>query len=177
MGQYLAMGLTHKISASLNEMKKEKISKEELLQQIEREMLFDMTRYDETSTDRSLVFTLKHQLLESDLIPFLEAFYPIAYAKNEAEHYHGVLECLKSTPATQWLELAEKKRFEAFQFDRYGESRYIEFSKPFRPCLRLSFDFIILQLGYGKISTEGIENMMDLFKYCMTETFKEYPIV
>ena len=177
MGQYLAIGLTYKISTSLNEMKKEKIFKEELRQGLEHDLLFDMNLYDETETDKRLLFTLNNQQLEKGLIPFLEAFYPVAYGKQNEKEYEAVLKKLHATPSTQWLELAEEKSYCSFQYDPYAESDYIRFSKPFHPSIRIDFDCIMLTTGHGKIVTEGIGNLMDIFKYCTIETFKEHPIV
>jgi len=177
MGQYLAMGLTYKISASLNEMKKKQISKEELRQELEQNLLFDMKLYDETETNKSLVFTLKNQELEKGLIPFLEVFYPVAYGKQKEKKYEAVLRELQATPSTQWLELAEENRYYAFQYDPYAEPGYISFSKPFNPGIGIDFGCIMLTAGHGKIVTEGIDNLMGIFKYCMIGTFKEHPIV
>ncbi|MCL2041687.1 MAG: hypothetical protein FWG84_06585 [Bacteroidales bacterium] len=42
MGQYLALGLATEIVAPLDDIRKGKFSKEELRQEIERSLLFDM---------------------------------------------------------------------------------------------------------------------------------------
>jgi hypothetical protein len=31
-------------------------------------------------------------------------------------------------------------------------------------------------MGYGKIVTEGMEDFFNIFKYCISGTFKDYPI-
>ena len=176
MGQFMAMGIACRISASLKDLRKEKISNKELRQGIEQDLLFDMNLYDETEEDESLLFTLKNQALESDLIPFLETFYPVVYKGGKEKEYRDLLEQLRSTPSTEWLDLANEKCYYDFQYDEYAESRYIEFSKPFRPRIRLDFEFVMLHCGYGKIMTEGLYDFTDFFKYCINETFKEHPI-
>ena len=101
MGQYLAMGFTQKFITSLDELHKKKISNEELRQEIEQTLLFDLKLYDETETDKNLLFTLKNQVLETDLIPFLEAIYPMVYDKRSEEEYLDLLKQLRSMPSTQ----------------------------------------------------------------------------
>jgi len=177
MGQFLAMGLTHKIIMPLDDIRKRKISNEELRQKIERSLLFDLNLYDETETDKNLLFTLKNQVLEKDLIPFLEVLYPLVYKEDEADEYLDLLQQLRSTPAMNRVNLAEEKNNYAFRYDVYGESQYIRFlEKDFRPTIRVDFTNFMLYSGYGKIVTEGINDFLIFFKYCMIETFKEYPI-
>ena len=176
MGQFLAMGLMHEIIVSRDELKKEKISNEELRHEIENTLLFDLKLYDETEEDKYLVFTLKDEALETDLIPFLEVLYPKVYKKDEKEQYHKLLEKLRSTPSTEWIDLAKEKRYYAFRYDKYGEPRYITFSKPFLPNICLNFNSVMLYLGYGKIITEGIGDFLGFFKHCINEAHKEHPI-
>ena len=177
MGQYMAMGLVHEIITPLDDLRKKKISNEELRREIENSLLFDLELYDETETDEYLLFTLKNQVLEMDLIPFLEVLYPVVYDEQDEGEYRDLLKQLRSTPPAEWLDLAHEKSNSAFQFDEYAEPRYIGFLKDFRPSIRLDFNCVILYLGYGKISTEGIYDFADFFKHCIHETFKEHPIV
>jgi len=176
MGQYLAMGLAHEIIISLDELKSNKISKKELRQGIEESLLIDLKLYDETETKKYRKFTLKNQVLETDLIPFLEVLYPKVYEGN-SEHYHNLLEKLRSTSSTTWVDLAREKSSVAFQFDDFAESYDIEFAKPFNPTICLNFNYLVLYYGYGKIVTEGIYDFLSFFNHCIHETFKEHPIV
>ena len=176
MGQFLAIGIAHEIATSREEIRKKNISIEELRQEIEQSMLFDMKLYNETEKDNSLVFTLKNQALERDLIPFLESFYPIVYRDSDHE-YLKLLQILRTTPYTKWIDLAEKKSSYAFRLDVYGESQYVTFStKDFRPSIRLYLKNLMFYMGDGKILTEGIDNVLMFFKHCIIETFKEHPI-
>ena len=177
MGQYVAMGLAYEMRIYLDDMRRKKISKEELRQEIEKSLLFDMNLYDETETSEYLLFTLKEQVLETGLIPFLEAIYPVIYDKRNNGSYHDVLKQLRSTPSAKWIDLAQNGGSTAFQFDKYAEPCCIRFSKDFCLSICLKFNHIMLYLGDGKIITEGINDFTDFFKYCIHETFKEHPVV
>ena len=54
MGQFLAMGLAHEIVTSRDDLKKKQISIEELRQEMEKSLLFDLRLYDETEIDKYL---------------------------------------------------------------------------------------------------------------------------
>jgi len=177
MGQYLAMGMVHEISTSIDDLHKKKISSKELQQEIEQTLLFNLQLYDKTEAGDKLLFTLKNQVLETGLIPFLEAFYPIVYDKQDEDTYHDLLQQLHSTPSAKWTDLAKNAGHPAFQYDKYAEPRFITFSKAFCPSIRLDFNCVMLYFGYGKILTEGILDFTDFFKHCIHETFKEHPIV
>ncbi|MDR2981224.1 MAG: hypothetical protein LBV12_03145 [Puniceicoccales bacterium] len=176
MGQFLAMGLAHEMRISLDGMRKEKISKEELRQGIQESLLFDLTLYDEAEMGEYLLFTIKNEVLETGLIPFLEVLYPMVYREHGVEDYRNLLKQLRSTPLAEWLNLAQEDRHYAFQFDRYGKSDYIRIPKDFRPVIRVHPNYLMLYAGSGKIATEGIEDFMRFFKLCIHATFKEHPL-
>ena len=178
MGQFLALGLMNEMIISRDDLKKKKISKKELRQEIEKNLLFDLKLYDETETDDGyLLLTLKNEVLEKDLIPFLEAIYPKIFEDND-KYYLDILKRLRSTPSSEWLDLAKEKSNYAFRFDEYGEASYITFlEKDFCPSIRIKFNSLMLFLGDGKILTEGIEEFLRFYKYCIHETFKEHQIV
>ena len=176
MGQYLASGLVYEMKASLDELHKKKISNEELRQEIEQTLLFDLNLYDETETDKALLFTLKNQVLENDLIPFLETFYPMIYENSDYEECNDVLKELRSTPVEKWPGLAEEARYMPFRYDKYAESHYIRFSKAFRPSICLDCECLMLYYGWGKIVTEGIDDFLHFFKQCINATFKSHLI-
>ena len=177
MGQFLTIGLAHEIIISRDDLRKKMISKEELRQEIEQTLLFDLNLYEETETDEVLLFAIKDQVLETELIPFLEVLYPMVYDEEDEWESLDLLKQLHSTPSTKWIDLAKEKSNSAFQYDEYAEPRYIRISKAFHPSICLYFNCLMLYMGKGKISTEGLDDFLDFFKHCIHETYKEHPIV
>jgi hypothetical protein len=176
MGQFLAIGLMYQAVASKEAMDKENITVEELRTGMQQSLSYDMTCYDEEITDDRIVYTLKDDVMKEGLIPFLEVFYPVIQPDNDKK-YTKILEILQSTVPDDWIEYAEERTGEPFfSMDHYAESGYIEFKKAFRPSVRISFKFIMLKMGYGKIITEGMADFFKIFKYCISGTFKDYPI-
>jgi len=175
MGQYLALGLTYSIFTGLENLRKNKVSNGSLRRGIQRSLSFDMTLYDEVETDNNLVFTLKDESLEKDLLPFLETLYPMIYEQKNKKDI-GILKQLHSTPSTQWWDVDHEKDDCVFQIDNYAESCIIKLGNS-QSNIRLGFDNVILYRGHGKILTEGMDDFIDLFNRCLHETFNEHPIV
>ena len=177
MGQFLALGLTHSIFTSLKDLRKEKVTNEELKQEMQRSLFFDRNLYDEAETEKHLVFTLKDHVLETGLIPLLESIYPMVYEKPKKEGYPEVLKRLRSTPPAEWMDVAREKSNYAFQMDNYAGPSYVEIQKDFLPEIELGLHCVMLYHGYGKIITEGIYDFTSFFNRCIHETFKEHPLV
>ena len=176
MGQFLALGLTHSIYTSLEELRKKKVTREELLQEMQRFQFFDMSLYHEAETDKHLVFTLKDQMLETGLIPLLESIYPMVYRKPEEDEYPDALKRLRLTPPAEWMDVAREKSNCAFQMDEDAGPRYIRIQKDFLPIIEFGMHCVILYHGYGKIITEGIQDFTSFFNHCIHETFKDHPL-
>ena len=176
MGQNLAIGLAYEMRVPLSELRQGNISKKELRQEMEQSLLFDMSLYEASQAKKMLFFTLKNQVLETDLIPFLEAFYPMVYQGSDDEECKEVLKKLRSLPVSEWLDMAEEADLTPFQYDRYAESQYITFSKAFQPEILVDCEYLMLYYGNGKIITEGIDDFLHLFKQCIHATFHSHPI-
>ena len=177
MGQFLALGLAYEIIAPLDPLRKYDISIESLRQEIQQSLYYDMDLYETEEIEKSLVFTIKDNVFNEGLIPFLETVYPHLYDNPDGrDGYAAVLDRLRSTPCGEWIDFAQDKENFAFQMDDYIEPRYIEMPIDFRPEVRLRFGTLIFYVGYGKIITEGMHDFMDFFKFCFQEAFKDHPI-
>ena len=141
MGQYLAMGLMHKMIISQDELKKGKISRKELRQEIKNTMSFDLKLYDELEDDQYLLFTLKNKVLETDLIPFLEVLYPKIFDKHYESDYLDLLKQLRSTPSSEWLDLANKSRYYSFRMEVWRVALPSFFRKKLSPNYLHTFQF------------------------------------
>lgn len=173
MGRFLATGLMTKISASKKEMEKGKITIDELKEKAEKSLHFDLSLYELSETDNYYIFTLKTEVLAEQLIPFLNDF--LFRIGNSSEEAQEVIDKLKKHPPENWLKLAEEKSMTYFQDDAYGDPEYLYFLKDFRPSVQLNFDSILFAIE-GKILMEEYGQQFTFFKYCITQTYKQYPI-
>ncbi len=171
MGQFLAIGLVTKQIISKDQLEKGKISNEELISKMQKELHFNPVIFDFTENEKDIVFKLKKELFESELIPFLEKFYPLIYINNNS--YLETLNELKSALSENWLPLAEDKSYEEFQIDNYGIEDNLCFDKAFKPRVTVYYESILLSME-GKIMMESYGRQFNFFKLCMTDMFKEF---
>ncbi|MBF0545990.1 MAG: hypothetical protein HQM08_16220 [Candidatus Riflebacteria bacterium] len=176
MGQYLSIGIVTELIVSKAEMQKGKISKEELLDQMEKFLYFPNNLYTANENDDMVVLKLKSDVFSAELIPFLEKFYKIMYrSKKENTVVIGILEKLKNSPPSDWMEIAKEKSFYYFQEDLYGRSENLTFEKEFQPRLNVQCDCIMLSME-GKTFMEVYGRQFHFFKYCMREAFQEFAL-
>ena len=176
MGRYLAIGIATNLSISKVEMKKGKIRKSEFLKQLEISLHFPVSIYDVTETDDDIILTLKNEIFTSELIPFLEKFYPILYMdKDESGEAVRAINKLRTSPPSDWMKIAEEKDLYYFQKDEYGENDRLLFDKDFQPRVKVCSDCIMFS-AEGKIMMEVFGRQFSFFKYCMKEAFREFAI-
>lgn len=176
MGQYLAVGISTKISISIEEVEKQKITLEETLQKMQQSFHFAPDIYDFAEEKGVWKWVLKKEIWEGELFNFLKVFYPLVYTNKKDSDYIDVLEKFSQTQANTWLELAVEKSFEAFQMDNYGEDERMYFDeKAFKPKLIVSFTTVALTME-GKIIMETYGRLFNFFKYCVQNNFKEFQI-
>ncbi len=172
MGQFLATGLIINCYTSKMELQKNNITKEVLFAEMQSKLYFDTSIFDLSEKDDYYIFTLKSDVLENQLIPFLQKYYPYFY--NDSEYYDDVIAELKETPASEWLEYADGKPEEAFQTDKYGTSENLFIGKP-EVRIKLGFKTILLSME-GKIAMECYGKHFRFFQYAIQQMFFEFSI-
>jgi hypothetical protein len=173
VGQYLGIGIVTECAASKRELESGGISKEELIAKMETEFYFEPSIYDFSETENSILFTLKPEVFEKQLLPFLRDFYPFIYMDSKG--YVETLNEIEKINSSEWLQLAGDKSCAEFQLDEYGEKYYLYFDKPFRPSVVISSSSILLSFE-GKILMECYGKQFNFFKYCIQQTFTEYSL-
>ncbi len=98
------------------------------------------------------------------------SIYPLLY--ENVAYYDYVVEKLRIMPASEWLDWAETKPAESFQFDEDASNDYIREGfygiNIYYDCLMLSME--------GKISMETYGRQFKFFKHTMLQTFKEFSL-
>lgn len=176
MGQYLAIGIVTKCGISKSELKKNKITKNKLIDEMKRKLHFEPSIYDFSETDDSYLFKLNSNVFETQLVPFLEKLYPLIYLNKDSD-FPDVIIKLKNTEPSEWLNLSKGKGeyLYEFQFDKYGENEYFYFDKPLN--LRASIYSEIISLSTeGKIIMEVYGKHFLFFKYCIQAAFPEFSL-
>lgn len=172
MGQFLAIGITTNISIRKSEIEKAEFSCNQFVEKMKASMFFQPDIYTQYEEDDYIVFNLKDEIFQSQLIDFLKAVYPVLY-KDSNQYYKPVLESLTSMEPAKWKEWAADSAESAFQDDPYGARDYL--FGAFRSRIAINYHAIILSLE-GKILMEQFGRQFHFFKYTMMQAFKEFSL-
>ena len=169
MGQYLTIGIATRIEADKERAERLFGNVKDFKSAFEKEFN-DSNIYQMRETDTAIVFDLKPDVAEPELMDFVRAFYELRYAK--IRDCNDVLEALSKENTLQgWLNIADEKRFECFQTDEYV--RYpIESPNSFSD-LYVSVKQIILSID-GKIVMECYHDLFAFFTKLLQEKMACY---
>ena len=168
MGQFLAIGLATEIGINKSEADKADLTLEQLQERMQHDLHYVPDIYSATEKDGYYHFFLKEEIFHAEFLPFLKTFYPLLYSKPA--YYESILEKLADMPPSEWLQWAQGKPEEAFQFDEYGTRDYLSVNHT-RICV--SYDAVLLSME-GKISMETFGRQFTFVKYAMMQTFQEF---
>lgn len=123
MGQFLAIGLVTEIGVTKSEADKADLNIEQVQERMQRNLHYVPDIYIAREEDGYYHFLLNEEIFHAELLPFLKAFYPLLY--SDPAYYEDALNKLADMPPTEWLQWAQGKPKEAFQFDEYGMRDYL----------------------------------------------------
>ena len=175
MGQSICLSLLTKISAA--KPKQYELSLTEIVEKINFELPTDLSLFNLIDEDeKEYHWTLQTKVLERDLLPFLEKFYPLYYF-SQTDDYQALLKQLREQPSgPNWLKLAHEKYEFFFQYDDMGQADYFCYEdKRFRPTLRIRYEGIILALA-GKIYLETHGGLLRFLGESVQLRFSEFPL-
>lgn len=170
MGQYLAIGLVTRANIQKIEINQAKLTIDALQERMHKEFFHVPEIYDLDEDDRLYRLEINKDILNNQLVPFLKAIYPLLY--DDKARYDNVMKKLSIMPASEWLDWAETRPAEVFQFDENADNDYIKegFSNVniYYDCLTLSMEGKILMEAYGR--------QFKFIKHTMLQTFKEFSL-
>lgn len=114
MGQYIQAGICNRIKVSKREMEENRVNFEEFKEGLAKEISLDL--YEIEEVESGYIFSLKNDVLANgDLEKFLSEQYELLnIAKDRAKK---IIDSLKGlSRADDIIELAERKKFENFQY-------------------------------------------------------------
>ncbi len=174
MGQYLAIGLTLSYSASKREAKN--LVLEEVISKMNIKYGFEPSLYTFEETEQNWHWQIKDDILEKELISFLEVIYPLLAEHINLRDYKDVLKKMKLQKLTEWLIFLKDKEFYDFQIHDYNEPNWLYFDeKPFRPSVEVSFQTIGLAMA-GKIMIESTGGFLQLFEAAIRKNFTTFDL-
>jgi hypothetical protein len=174
MGQYLAIGLTIRYSASKKEAKN--LILDEIGAKMTKKYGFEPSLYTFEETEQNWNWQIKDDILEKELISFLEVFYPLLAEYVQLSDYKDVLKKLKQNQLSEWMIFLKDKEFYDFQIHDYNEPNWLSFDeKPFRPSVEVYFQTIGLAMA-GKIMFESTGGFLQFFESSIRKNINTYEL-
>jgi hypothetical protein len=171
MGRYLATAITNKIEVSKSNIQEAKYNIDKLKEDMENKFLFDINLYDIIEDDYKVTFTLKSDVINTQLKPFLTEIYPDLY--SEKEDYINVIKYIDNKTTSEIIEYSKNKSEFAFQ---YSKEPYVDsIDCDFGERIIIDYETIILFLE-GKIIMECYGKLFNFFKKNLIQVYKKYPI-
>ena len=120
MGQYLAIGLTYRLRVSKKAILKAGVDTTKLVDLMKNQIAFMPELYDVKETKDLCEFTLKDEVLQAPLIPFLEDFYADYYEGRYSSAARAVIEQLRGQDLAARLKSAEERDHQMWQMSTFG---------------------------------------------------------
>ena len=175
MGQFLAIGMRlrtyirkEEVNPLFNELPEGKV-----FQQIESNYHLAGI-YERKEEDDYYVYHLKRELLDKELVPFIERFYSLRYEDDHKVDSQKVLSTLKELPDTSSrLALLKDRRFQTYQ--EGGDVDYFYPKGLWTDGIKCVSDNAILSID-GKIIMECYSDLFEFFRRCIVAQLSDFQL-
>lgn len=170
MGQSISLSLVTQIK--VKKPKKNNAILNEIIELLNKDFPTDLALFNLSEDDSSYVWQLKTTILENELIPLLEKFYPSFYKdEDDIEYYQNTLKQLRADiNSDSWFELAKDGSEYYFQYNDDCELDSIRYKNNW-----LDVDYKAISLSFaGKISLETQGGLLKYLTECVQLRFNDY---
>jgi hypothetical protein len=170
MGQYLSIGIIKDIQIEKQKLKD--TSFENLKVNFERKG-YDLTIFNTEIEGDVLQGRLKTEILEKELLPFLEKVYGLLSAFTFCSDYKDVLKKVSETE--DFNALLNNASFYDFQLDKYAHGDRIYIDDFRNKKVDINFNVISFKMA-GKIIIESDEGLFDLFASLLRKELADFQL-
>lgn len=174
MGQYLAIGLRLKVAMNKKDLdnRQDGVTSDDVFSRIEKKCNLNEI-YEKTEKENYFVYSLKEDILDKELIPFLRKFYSLRYPNDTDYGTARVIEELEKIQDTSSrLTILRERRYPTYQDG--DEFDYYEI-KGLWDSVRISCSNAILSLD-GKIIMECYGDVFAFFRRCIISQMSEFKL-
>lgn len=154
MGQYIQAGICYRIKVSKREMELSKVSYDDIIEALTKEIPIDLYKVDEVES--GYIFSLKDEILENGNLPeFLMEQYKLLNA--DEDRVEDIIDKLKDlSKANDIINFAKEKRYQNFQYSCVYDNIYCTI---WRHRVMAEYESIIF-MTEGKIIMECYRNFL-----------------
>lgn len=172
MGQYLAIGIAWRVTAT-DEEARPPLGEVAVRRVVERLLpRLDIFAPPSPSEDgRRHEYLLSQQVFQDGLLALLESIYPKLGSADDAAEHTRMIEQLRATPSEHWIEAIRNHELSAacLHWERPFPD-YLRADVPFKWRVRLDFDMITL-FSEGRVLAECAHDSFRFFQHCIHRAF------
>lgn len=171
MAQFLTIALTATIVVSKKRIFNDRIPVEVAIETVENN--YDLSIYDYFETEHFHLWKIKQDILDAEIIPFLEGMIKFYYDKEEA-NYQGLIGAIKRNKSYDSLfKLAKDAEYEHFELDN---KQYAQFSlKKLGRHLQVDYNHIQL-LTSERLRIDNFDKTFMFLLNCLKKSFSEFQL-
>ncbi|HWW42022.1 hypothetical protein [Pedobacter sp.] len=172
MGRYLRTGIITKFSIPVKSVEELQTKSETSIEEIVNTLVDNPTSFNLDKTGEKYIWTLKPEIVEKDLLPFLEQYYKDMYVNEHPfeEEIEEILTFLKSNPTSSTITtFANENLRTVFHQERRPEKSFATIGQE-----EIEFDVNKFILSYeGKIVFEFIYGHLKFFQRSIRKIYQQ----
>ncbi|MDZ7880200.1 MAG: hypothetical protein U5L45_21165 [Saprospiraceae bacterium] len=171
MAQHLTVALKATLVVSKKRVFNDRIPPELAIETVENN--FDLSCYTYSETEHFHLWKLNQDMLDAEIIPFIESVLTFYYDKEEA-HYQGLIGAIKRNKSYESLfKLAKDAEYDHFEMD---STPYSQFQlKHLGKHLQVDFNFIRLFTS-ERLRIDNFDKTFKFLSNCMQKTFSAFQL-
>lgn len=172
MGRYLRTGIIRKFSIPVESVEDLLTKSEISIEEIVNTLVDNPTSFNLDKTEKEYIWTLKPEIVEKDLLPFLEQYYNDMYVKEHPfkKEIEETLTFLKSNPTSSMITtFANESLRSVFHQERKPEKYFATIGQE-----EIEFDVNTFILSHeGKIVFEFIYGHLKFFQKSIRKIYQQ----
>jgi len=168
MGTYLCAGICTKIQIVKKDMTSKKITLEEIIEDLQREI--ELGLFDKEEDEDTIYWSIKRKYIEYGLIDFLKSQYEIYNKKGDYYEYYREIE--KAKTFGKILKLAKKPLGQ--NFHSLHRPSYLMIDRNWKD-INVYYDIIVFFMD-GKIIMECYRDIFHYFEHMIRLQKDKYPV-
>jgi hypothetical protein len=171
MAQFITIALTATIVVSKKRIFNDRIPAEVAIETVENN--FDLSCYEYSETEHFYLWKIKQDILDAEIIPFIESVLTFYYDKKEV-NYQGLIGAIKRNKSYDSLfKLAKDAEYEHFELDN---KQYAQFQlKKLGRHLQVDYNNIQL-LTSERLRLDNFDKTFMFLLNCLKKAFAEFQL-
>ncbi len=171
MAQHLAVALKATLVIAKKVIFQDRIPAEIAIETVKNN--YDLSLYSYSETEHFHLWKLKDEILETEIVPFLEAVFKFYYKQEESSFEIVIGEIGRRKDYDSIFKVAKGAEYEHFELENKQNAQF--HLKKYGKHLQVNFNYFQLFKG-DRLRMDGFDNVMLFLQDCMRKTFSKFEL-